>query len=347
MVNLHLRYVIEDVDRHGNRRFYFRRRGREFAASSKVRLPGEPGSKEFMDAYQSALTNAGTATNRTGFNAGSFGSVCQAYYASAIFKALSKHTQSWRRRVLDEICRDHGDKPIAKMEPKHVRVLRDEKESKPAASQIRLKALRSLFRWAIEADLTPSDPTRDVKRLPYVAKGHHSWTLDDVAAYEACHPIGSKARLALAIMLCTGCRRGDVVRLGPQHISGGRLRYRQSKNENRKPIDVDIPVLPDLSAIVGETPSGHLSFLVTEYGKPFSAAGFGNKFRDWCNQAGLQACSAHGLRKALCARLAERGATPHEIMAISGHRTLEEVERYTRAASNVLLANSGMARLTK
>jgi integrase len=173
------------------------------------------------------------------------------------------------------------------------------------------------------------------------------WTLDEIAAFEAYHPIGSKARLALALMLFTGCRRGDVVRLGPQNISQGRLRYRQSKNENRNPIEVDIPVLPALATIVTETPSGHLTFLVTEYGKPFSVAGFGNKFRDWCDQVGLPVCSAHGLRKAMCARLAESGATSHEIMAISGHRTLEEVERYTRAARNAQLADSGMARLKK
>jgi integrase/recombinase XerD len=146
-------------------------------------------------------------------------------------------------------------------------------------------------------------------------------------------------------MLYTGCRRGDVVRLGPQHLSGPRLRYRQSKNESRKPIDVDIPVVSVLSTIIGQSASGHLSFLVTEFGKPFSVAGFGNKFRHWCNQAGLPACSAHGLRKAMCVRLAEAGATPHEIMAITGHRTLEEVERYTRSARYTELANSGMARL--
>jgi integrase/recombinase XerD len=292
MVKFQLKYVVKDIDRHGNRRFYVRRRGVGLKGA-KIRLPGEPGSKEFMDAYQAALTNGASQKIRKP-EAGSFGFVCQNYYSSATFSVLSKSTQSWRRRVLDEICYDHGDKPISLMKSKHILDLRDDKKNMPGASFVRLKALKALFSFAIEQRLTTDDPTRGVKPLHYKKSEHRSWSLSDVAAFEAFHPIGSKARLALALMLYTGCRRGDVVRLGPQHTSGLRLRYRQSKNENRKPIDVDIPVVSVLSAIISQSSSGHLNFLVTEYGKPFSVAGFGNKFRDWCNQAGLPACSAQG-----------------------------------------------------
>ncbi len=122
----------------------------------------------------------------------------------------------------------------------------------------------------------------------------------------------------------------------------GRLRYRQAKNEHRNPVDLDIPVHPDLQAVIDGTTTGHLAFLTTKFGKPFSVSGFGNKFREWCDEAGLPYCSAHGLRKATAARLAERGATAHEIMAITGHRSLEEVERYTRAARQRELADAAM-----
>jgi integrase len=245
---------------------------------------------------------------------------------------------------LDEICRQHGDKPIAQMQPRHVRKLRDEKASTPSASQSRLKALHALFRWATEAELAAHDPTKGVEPLRSYSDGHHSWTLEEVSAFEDRHPIGSKARLAMALMLYTGCRRGDAVRLGPQHIRQGRLRYRQAKNENRNPVDIDIPVHQDLARIIDETSSGHLTFLATEYGKPFSVAGFGNKFREWCDQAGLHDCSAHGLRKATAARLAEGGATPHEIMSITGHKSLKEVERYANAGRKPHLADAGMSK---
>lgn len=124
-----------------------------------------------------------------------------------------------------------------------------------------------------------------------------------------------------------------------------RIEYRQAKNEDRNPVDMDIPLHAELAKIIDATPSGHLTFLVTEFGKPHTANGFGNRFKDWCRQANLPHCSAHGLRSATAARLAEVGATPHEIMAITGHQTLEEVERYTRTAGRRVLADSAMERL--
>jgi integrase/recombinase XerD len=143
----------------------------------------------------------------------------------------------------------------------------------------------------------------------------------------------------------TACRREDVVRLGPQHIRDGRIQFRQAKNEHRNPVDIDIPLYAELAEVIAATPPQHMTFLTTEFGNPFSANGFGNKFRDWCNQAGLAHCSAHGLRKAMATRLAESGATPHEIMAITGHKSLEEVERYTRKAVKRRLADAAMAKL--
>lgn len=340
MVRVRFRFVIEDVDRHGNVRLYFRRRG-----EPKVRLPGLPGSDEFMSAYQDALNRTATKTLRAKMNAGSFGYLCRQYFISQTFKALDESTQKWRRRALNEIAATHGDKPIVKMQARHVRQLRDEKADKPGAARNRLKALRALFRWAIENDLAPHDPTRDIKPIPHATDGHHTWTLEEIAAFEDRHALGTKARLAMNLLLYTACRREDVVRLGPQHLRRGRIQYRQAKNEHRNPIDLDIPVHPDLAKAIAATPTRHLTFLVTEYAKPFSVAGFGTKFRSWCDEAGLTGCSAHGLRKATAARLAERGASPHEIMAITGHRSLEEVERYTRAAKKTELANSAMSKL--
>jgi integrase/recombinase XerD len=340
-MRVRLKYVIEDVDRRGNARLYFRRKGQP-----KIRLPGLPGSEEFMAAYRAALVSPGlNQSSRPRDPFGSFGRVCRAYYASPDFRSLDLSTQSWRRRALDLICQHHGEKPIDLMQPKHVRILRDELADKPGAARNRLKALRALFRWAIESDHARQDPTRDIRAIGYAPKGHHAWTLEEIDTFETFHPIGSKARLAMALMLYTACRREDAVRLGPQHIRTGRVRFRQAKNEHRNPVDIDIPLHAGLAAIIETTKSGHLTFLVTDYGRPFSAAGFGNKFREWCNEAGLPDCSAHGLRKATAARLAECGATPHEIMAITGHQSLEEVELYTKAARRSQLADSAMSKL--
>jgi site-specific recombinase XerD len=98
--------------------------------------------------------------------------------------------------------------------------------------------------------------------------------------------------------------------------------------------------------VLDKTAGDHLTFLTTDKGEPFTPAGFGNAFRDWCNEAGLpKHCSAHGLRKAACRRLAEAGCSAHEIASISGHVTLSEVQRYTKAADQKRMARSAMQRL--
>jgi integrase/recombinase XerD len=341
VVRIKLRHVVEDVDRHGNVRLYVRMPGRP-----KLRLRGLPGTEEFMAAYQDAIASQpGQPRQAPEAARGSFRRLCISYFASSPYAQLDPMTQKWERRALERVCELNGDKPVAMMQPKHVRNLRDELRGMPGASKTRLKALRALFRWAVEADEAPHDPTAGVKAIRYVTTGHHAWTREEIQAYEQRHPIGTRARLALAILLYTACRREDVVRLGPQHVRDGRVRYRQAKNEHRNPVDMDIPLHADLADAIAATTSGHLSFLVTAYGKPFTANGFSNAFKDWCHQAGLVHCTAHGLRKATAGRLAERGATAHEIMAITGHRTLQEVERYTRTARQAKLADSAMAKL--
>lgn len=343
MATIKLKHVVEDIDRHGNVRRYVRIPGRP-----KVRLREQPGSPEFLAAYQRAVSEGEDRPRQAQeAKSGSFRHLCIHYYASAVFTRLDKSTQAWRRHHLDFLALHHGDKPVAMLQPKHVRKLRDELVNLPVVANIRLKALRALFSWAVEEEEAPHDPTAGVKAIKHVSKGFHSWELHEIDEFEKRHPVGSKARLAMALLLYTACRREDVVRLGSQHVRDGRIRYRQAKNEHRNPVDIDIPVHPDLKVVIEATPSKHLTFLTTEYGRSFTPAGFGNRFREWCNEAGLPHCSAHGLRKAAAARLAERGATAHEIMAITGHRSLEEVERYTRAAQRGKLADSAMAKIRR
>jgi integrase len=151
------------------------------------------------------------------------------------------------------------------------------------------------------------------------------------------------ARLAMTLMLYTGCRRADAVRLGPQNIKDDFLTYTQQKNRIRKPVSLTIPVHFDLRRVIEATPMvGVRTFLVTSFGKPFSEAGFGNWMRTRCDEAGLPECSSHGLRKAIARRLAEAGMSPHQIQAITGHTTLKEIERYTKAARRKLMAEMAM-----
>ena len=187
-----------------------------------------------------------------------------------------------------------------------------------------------------------NDPTFGIRIKMPKSDGHHTWTEDEIAQFEARWRIGSKPRLALALGLYTAQRRGDVVHIGRQHIRGGVLTLRQQKTG----AVLTIPVHPDLAAIIAATPVGHLTLLTTRTGKSYAANDFSVQFRTWCDAAELPGhCVFHGLRKSALTRLADAGCTAHEIAAISGHKTLMEVERYTKAADQVRLARAAMERI--
>src|SRR5262249_32935194 len=211
---------------------------------------------------------------------------------------------------------------------------------RPAAANAVRLALRVLMRHAIELGLRADDPTREVRAIRNKSTGHHSWTDAEIEQFEGYHLIGTRARLALALLLYTGQRRVDVVRMGAQHIRNGALYVRQEKTS----VELMIPVHPDLAAIIAAVPRDHLTFITTRRGGPFQGSAFSRWFREQCDTAGLPHCSAHGLRKAAARRLAEAGCTAHEIGAITGHATLTELVRYTRAADQRRLSHGAMAK---
>lgn len=345
MARIKLKHVVEDVDRHGNVRLYFRRAGQK-----KIRLNGIPGSNEFMAAYQMALSGKAPSPNlsstRKKVENGSLRWLCEHYFRSSEFQRLDSRTKRVRRNILDNLCRAHGDKPVAQMLPRHVRKLRDHRADHPEAANSIVKSLRQIFAVGIANDLVASNPAREVPYIRSGSQGFHSWTAEEIKAFEDKHPVGTTARLALALLIFTGQRRSDVIAFGRQHVRDGWLKFTQHKNRRAKPITLEIPIIEELKRILDASHCGDLTFLVTQFGRPFSSAGFGNRFRAWCDEAGLKHCAAHGLRKAAAARLAELGASENEIMAVTGHRTSKEVTRYTRAARQKILAGRAMARVT-
>jgi integrase len=156
---------------------------------------------------------------------------------------------------------------------------------KPYAQRNMLKTLRALVTFALAEGLIDVDPTVGVKLAGVRdSGGFATWDETHIAQYRATHPLGSRARLALELLFCSMQRRGDVVRIGRQHVRDGALTLRQQKTGTQ----VDIPVLAELQAAIDAMPrADHLTFLVTDADKPFTAAGFGNWFREQCNLAGL------------------------------------------------------------
>jgi integrase len=331
MTVLRLKFIHRFKDRHGTIRHYFRRPG-----SPRAALPGLPGSAEFMAAYQAAL-GSGEA-QRIGADRlpqGSMSALIIAYYTSAEWKQLARVTQATYRNVLERLRSAHGDKMVANLQREHVRHLIAAKAATPSAANSLLKLLRILMRFALDEGWRKDDPTHGVRRLRVSTDGFHTWSEAEIAAFEAHWPIGSRARLAMALLLYTGQRRSDMIRMGRQHLKDGCLQVRQQKTGTK----LSIPVHPRLAEILSASAGEQMTFLLTQPGAPFTSAGFGNWFADRVREAGLpRGCAAHGLRKAAARRLAEAGCSAHEIMAITGHQSLKEVSVYTQAADQARLA---------
>jgi integrase len=338
MARIQMKYV-NAVHKGGRSYFYFRRPGHK-----RVPLPGIPGSAEFMEAYQAALNDITAPPIEIGAGRtvpGTINAAIAAYYKSHAFTKNKQITRQTDRNILEAFRERHGGKRIAMMERRHVLAAIAEKEGKPAAQRNLLRVLRILLAFAVEERMRPDNPALGIKLSTRPVTGFHSWTEDELRQFEARHSIGSKARLALALLLYTAQRRSDVVRLGPANVRSGRLFFTQSKTG----AEMDIPMAAPLADIIAATPTvGLHAFLVTEYGRPFSPAGFGNRFREWCDEAGLPHCTAHGLRKAFLRRMAEAGCSEDFIASISGHRDMREVRTYVAAANKKRMADEGMAR---
>jgi integrase len=218
---------------------------------------------------------------------------------------------------------------------------RDRRSATPAQARNFLDAMRGLFRWAMEAKHVKVDPTAGIKNPPRAkGDGFRAWTEEDVAKYEARWPIGTRQRVWLDVLLYTGLRRGDAVRLGRQHVRDGIARLKAEKND----AVLVLPILPVLETTLKAGPCGDLTYCAGENGRPLRKESFGNLFRNACNAAGVKG-SAHGVRKIAATRAANKGATVAQLEAIFGWQGGTMASLYTRAADRERLAREAMHKL--
>ena len=327
--------VTTFFDRHGKRRVRGRRNGLTYYFKSNL------GTEEWELEYQrwkaGDVPQREIGAQRT--KPGSISALVAKFYRSAEWANLSDTTKNTYRGIIERFRTEHGDKPVAQLERRHVRDILAKKAETPAAANNLLRMIRRLMRFAIDEEWRRVDPTAGIRSIRTGSEGFHTWTEEEISAFEKQWPVGTRERLAFSLLLHTSQRRGDVIRMGRQHIRDGKLRVEQQKTG----VSLTIPIHPELQNALDQYRSDHLPFLTTARGEPFTAAGFGNWFRKACDAAGLpKGCSAHGLRKAACRRLAEAGCSANTIASISGHSTLKEVSRYTKAADQELLAEAAI-----
>lgn len=335
MAGLRLKHVERFRDRHGHIRFYFRK-----GHGSRIALEGVPGTREFAESYERAAGMAERPKGGPGPATGSFAELIAAYLVSPEFLHQKKSTQAVTRRILEAFGSEHGHAPYRTFKREHLDTILSRKASTPAAANNLLKKIRVLINFALERGKMEHDPARGIKK--FKEGEHHTWTEAEIGQFEKRWPIGSPERTAFALHLYTGQRRADVCRIKWADIRGDLIHVIQEKTT----AELLLPIHPELRKALRKTPRKGETIITTNTGSPRSEKAYGGYMARAIDDAGLpKRCVLHGLRKATARRLAEAGCTASQIASITGHRTLDEVSRYTRGAEQEHLARAAMATL--
>lgn len=327
-------FVYREKTRHGRWVYYFRR-----GKGPRTRLPDFK-TQGFDEAYTAALTQTEAPRKRKA-GQGSLEWLIARYRETSSYLALSRATRKQRDNILGNVVKKSGAAAYKAITRKSVVDGREKRARTPAQSRNFLDAMRGLFAWAHTAELVAADPTIGVKNPPRPkSAGFPAWSEDDVALYEAHWREGTKERVWLHVLLYTGLRRGDAVRIGKQHVREGVATIRTEKTAT----EVHIRVQPPLAETLATGPTGDLAFIVGADRKPLTKETFGNYFREACNAAGVKK-SAHGLRKLAATKAAEAGVTVAELEALFGWTGGSMASLYTRSANRKLLAAEGSKKI--
>jgi integrase len=331
---LKLKYVNEYRDRHGKLRRYFRR------GSVRGPLPGDPGSPEFMAAYHGYLSgNAPEPTPAASLTKaeGSLGALITEFYSSRPFRDLKASSRKTYRRVLEPLARAHGHRTALITHLQAAKLIDDIGADKPAMANLTKAVMQNLMKYAIKAKRRQDNPFIGIDL--FKTGTHHTWTEGELRTFEQRWPLGTRQRLAYALLLYTAQRVGDVAKMKRSDIIAGELHVIQEKTG----AELHLPVVPELELAMRAYPAKGLTLVGHADGRPMTARALSEFVAAAIEAAGLPAkCVPHGLRKAAMRRLAEDGRTEKQIAAVSGHKTLREIERYTQAADQRRLAKDAL-----
>lgn len=322
-------HVVREVSRHGKVKYFYR-----IGKGVRVRLPDDINSREFKEAYKQAVAGYKLTEVPRGIPTQPYSLrwLIDRYRESSTWRAFSIATQRQRENIFIEAIKRSNNARYTTIDRRSMAMAVEARSDTPAQANHFLKAMRGLFSWALQNDYVAIDPTAGVLPLKYKSDGFAPWTMDDLLQFYDRWPVGTKARLAVELLLHTGLRRSDVVRAGQQHMRGNIFSIKTLKTGSQ--ITVEFPKA--LLDVISVTETGPNSFLISESGKPFETASFGNWFRDRCNDAEIKK-SAHGLRKLSATLAAEAGAATHELMAQYGWSNVKQAELYTKGADRVRL----------
>ncbi|WP_441256205.1 tyrosine-type recombinase/integrase [Bradyrhizobium sp. 482_C4_N1_1] len=320
-----------------------------------VALPGLPWSTEFIDALDKALASR-KAPEKVEIGAsrtvpGTVNAAIVLYYTSAQWQSLAPGTRPGRKSSLERFRNEHGEKRLRMLAQPHLQAYINTLQPGPQRNM--LQAVKHFLDYCVTVHLIPTNPATGVTRVKRKGGSFFAWGEEHYAKFCGRHPVGTMARLALALYVNLGVRKSDVVRIGPRDVHDGVLTdFTPQKTSRSTGMKINVPLMQETRDIIAATPlTGTETYLVTSFGKPFTANGFGNKMREWCDEAGLPECSSHGLRKLCLTRLADyegpdgRVLDVRDLQAISGHKDLRELQVYIENADRKRRAKRAIAQL--
>ncbi|WP_273721241.1 MULTISPECIES: tyrosine-type recombinase/integrase [unclassified Bartonella] len=337
-------YLLKEITRHGKIIWYVR-----IGHGKRIRIRGTYGTQEFVDNYKMAIAELQgliLPKSKTGkLTEGSFAWLLKQYFNSSDWHSYAKATKRQKETILMKVCDSIGNIPYKAIEKKHIIAGVERRKETPAMARNFLKALNGLFNWAIEQGLLETNPTVGVKRPALNNKdGFAVWTEEDVEKYYQRWSHGTHERVWIDVLLYTGLRRGDVVRIGWKDVKDDIIHLRTEKSKFQT--DVFLPILPELAETLKTGPVGEETFICGKEGKKLTKESFGVLFYNACIQAGIKK-SAHGLRKLAATRAANSGATVSQMKALFGWENDTMPSYYTKSADRKKLALDAIKKLQK
>jgi integrase len=276
-------------------------------------LPGEPGTPEFMAAYNEAVA-AKAITPK-----GMLLSLLLQYQESDDFLSLAGSTRRSYVPLIVRIEKSFADLPLSALSDRRTRGIFMGWRDKIAATSGRRQAdyawtvLARVMSWSLNRGLIETNPCERGGRLYRGGRNEKIWTDEDEAAFLRSAP--SHLHLPLLLALWTGQRQGDLLRLPWSSYDGSHIRLRQSKGGKRVVIPVGAPLRAALDAAVKRS----TIVLTNSDGAPWSSDGFRASWGKAAKRAGIVGLTFHDLRGTAVTRLAIAGCTEAEIATITGH----------------------------
>lgn len=340
MANIKIKHLYKQIDRHGKTKYYAR-----IGHGRRIQIKSDYGTAEFLSEHQEALKLLNSELNNPAikpekptiqhriYAQNTIGWAIKLYTSSGQWLSNSEAYRNSRGKIYEKLEQEFGHSPLKGLNRATLQAAFDKRAATPAAANTFIKSIKAMLNWLKVRQVPIAESAFEVKTNSPSLEGFHTWTREELEKFRSTFPIGTMPRLAIELLLHTGLRRQDVVRLSPSHRVNNDFNYRPGKTVKKTGKSVKIPISEYLDHVIANTPRKGFTYIETIKGTPYTPESFGNAFQDWTAKAGVPG-SAHGIRKLASVILAEAGASDRQLMAAMGWNSPAMAQVYTRKVEN-------------